>query len=261
MRAELLNIARAEVLRLTVLAGEDPAEYRRVVGGALETMLFAQRSLSAEPEANRRSVAPGPVGWGSAPAPDRGGHVDVVAPGRLPPPGHGRGLERRARRGRPAPLRAVPANRPPQRGRCLYTWGYNLSHLAQRVHDLRTALAGVPSDGPPALLGQGDQAIAALLAAALDPGAVSRVAIDFAVGFDRIEAHDHSDFLPGAERWGGLAGYAALIAPTPLTLLGVDEVPAVVRRAYAAAGAPEAVRASLRPDPYSLTAWLRGTSR
>ncbi len=240
VRASLMRIARAEVERLAVLAGEDLAEYRRVVGGALATMLHGTRPLEeARPRLEgtaeaMRVLCAGPPGDGVSQALAGATDVALLRPFR-------------------GPLRTDH-----RRGFALFTFGYNLTSLAHRVHDLRGALAQAPAGIRPALLGQGEEALAALLAAALDPSAVSRVAVDFGSGFEAVADHDDPDFLPGAERWGGLAGYAALVAPTPLTLLGVDEVPAVVRRAYAAAGAPAAVRALPEPDAAELLAWLRG---
>lgn len=238
VRAALLEIASREVDRLALLAAGDLAEYRRVVGGALRTMTAAARPLGEDVDhhltggADRVCVIS--AGYPSLPM----GEALCNEPGvAIVHPFTG-------------DLRTDHRS-----GQVLYTWGYNPTHLAHRVHDLRTAREVLPASDRPALLGEGDQALAALLAAALEPELYGRVAVEFGHGFD-VATYDDHDFLPGAERWGGAAGYAALIAPTPLLLLGVDEVPSVLRRAYAAAGAPEAVRAIQDPVAGELAAWL-----
>lgn len=235
VRAALRAIADAERARLVRLAGEDPEEYRRVVGGALRTLLADELPLPPAPEFHVTGQAKGvraisagypELTMGEALCDEPG--VLVVHPFR-------------------GELRTDD-----RRGYVLYTWGYNLTHLAHRVRDLRA----LEVEGRPALLGEGDQALAALCAAALEPERYSRVAVDLSRGFDSVEGPKDRDFLPGAERWGGAPAYAALIAPTPLALIGVEEVPEVVRRAYAAAGAPEAVRAVPGLAGRELAAWL-----
>lgn len=237
VRAALLDVARGEVERLRELAGEDPAEYRRVVGGALATMLDAGRVAEGAPEGLvvgeaapvRRLLRVGGTVLDAWMNRDSRG-VDTV----LPFDGSLRTDHRR--------------------GHVLFTWGYNRTHLAHRVHDVLRARDAMTTEGLPLLLGRGEEALAALLAAALEPERYARVAVEWR-GLD-VDSLDHRDFLPGAERWGGAAGYAALIAPTPLLLLGAEEVPEVVRRAYAAAGAPEAVRATAELDERALFALL-----
>ncbi|MGK0219384.1 MAG: dienelactone hydrolase, partial [Planctomycetota bacterium] len=237
VRAAMQTLASEDLQRFAKLAANDPDAYRRIVGGALEVMLHV------------------PAGAG----PKSASAVDVLSAGALSPGmREALGSEVSIEQHEPfdGSLRTNHRN-----GQVLYTWGYNPTHLAYRVHDLRARLANMPVGARPALLGQGDQARAALLAAALDPQSVSRIAVEFSAGFDAISEHADPDFLPGAERWGGLAGYAALIAPTPLTLLGVEQVPEVVRAAYEAAGVPYAVRAVGDLAPEELASWLLSSAR
>ena len=235
VRAALRAIADAERARLVRLAGEDLEEYRRVVGGALRTLLADELPLPPAPEHHVTGDAP---------------RVRAISAG-YPALTMGEALC-----DEPGVLIVHPFDgelrTDHRRGYVLYTWGYNLTHLAHRVRDLRA----LDVEGRPALLGEGDQALAALCAAALEPGRYARVAVDLSRGFDAVTDHADPDFLPGAERWGGAAAYAALVAPTPLTLIGVDEVPEVVRRAYAAAGAQDAVRAAPGLAGRGLAAWL-----
>ena len=255
VRAELRRIAEAERARLVELAGTDLDTYRQIVGGALEVMLDADAPLNAQLEEGKGEL-----------------HLN-----------HPSGTARFHLTGGAERARLILADYPtltlaaamcddpglavthPFRGELrtnhrngyvLYTHGYNLTHIAQRARDLRVITAGV-GEAAPALLGEGFQARAALLAAAADRTAFGRVAIELR-GFDGIEDSSDPDFLPGVERWGGAEGLAALIAPTPLLLLGTDEVPDVIRRAYATAGAESGVRAVLTPDPAELRAWLLG---
>ena len=235
VRAALRVIADAERARLVRLAGEDLAEYRRVVGGALRTLLADELPLPSAPEHHVTGDAP---------------DVRVISAG------YPELTMAEALCDEPGVLIVHPFDgelrTDHRRGYVLYTWGYNLTHLAHRVRDLRA----LGAEGRPALLGEGSQALAALCAAALEPDRYARVAVDLSRGFDAVGDLTDPDFLPGAERWGGAAAYAALIAPTPLALIGVDEVPEVVRRAYAAAGAPDAVRVAPGLAGRDLAAWL-----
>ncbi|MGH7139116.1 MAG: acetylxylan esterase, partial [Pirellulales bacterium] len=75
-------------------------------------------------------------------------------------------------------------------------------------------------------------------AAALAGAAVDRVAIDSAdFRFTRLTAFDDAAFLPGIVKYGDLPALLALSAPRPLWLSGEKgETPAIVRKAYTAAG-------------------------
>ena len=138
-----------------------------------------------------------------------------------------------------------------------YTYGYNRTLLAQRVHDVLTAIAyarDLPGAERVRLLGTGDAGVWAVLAAALAGDAVERVATELPWDFDEVESFDHPGFLPGAVKYGGVDAFAALLAPRELRVYG-GALPAGVRRAYAAAGVRGAAEeATSRTD--DALAWL-----
>lgn len=101
-----------------------------------------------------------------------------------------------------------------------FTFGYNRTLLAERVHDILTAiafaknydkvktvhLAGFEKAGPWVLLARG-----------LCGDAVSRTAADFnGFRYDKVRTTSDEMMLPGALRYGGLPALAALAAPGEL---------------------------------------------
>jgi hypothetical protein len=99
---------------------------------------------------------------------------------------------------------------------------YERSVLANRVHDLLTAIEmarGIPGVKSVRLLGLGECAPAALLARALAGDAVARAAVVLD-GFDFDSITDDTDprLLPGALKYGGVRGFAALCAGRPTFL-------------------------------------------
>jgi dienelactone hydrolase len=101
-----------------------------------------------------------------------------------------------------------------------YTFGYNRPLLAQRVHDILTAVAFVRGDARTKkvhLVGWEEAGPWVLLARPLCGDAVARTAADSA-GFRFEAVRDAADpmMLPGALKYGGLAALAALAAPAEL---------------------------------------------
>jgi dienelactone hydrolase len=131
------------------------------------------------------------------------------------------------------------------RGAACYTFGYNPSLFARRVHDVLTTVAFVRShDYTPkrvdlvALDGTGPIAAAAR-AQARD--AIDRAVIDTS-GFRFGEVDDlwSVNFLPGGAKYDDLPGMLAVAAPSELLLAGEKRAGAsLVEAAYAAAGAKE----------------------
>lgn len=121
-----------------------------------------------------------------------------------------------------------------------YTFGYNHTVFAHRVHDVLSLLRFAQSRASSGSIllagldGSGRWAAAALGRA---PEAVARAAIDTA-GFRFGQVLDiHSpDFLPGGAKYFDLPGLIALAAPTPLSLAGEGEDAPLVTAAYRAAG-------------------------
>ena len=161
-----------------------------------------------------------------------------------------------------------------------YTYGYNSPLIAQRVHDVVTALrfarsgglqpqdsvtltAQSPTEaadqraapragtGPAAaqpgahrvyVLGFGkDAGVWAALARAAAPDLVDRAAIDTGgFRFSSVTTIDAAAMLPGAVKYGDVPGFLAL-ATSPLWLAGESQTPGVVGAAFKAAGVPNAV--------------------
>ncbi|OAI48089.1 hypothetical protein AYO44_01190 [Planctomycetaceae bacterium SCGC AG-212-F19] len=123
-----------------------------------------------------------------------------------------------------------------------YTFGYNRSLLANRVHDILTAIgyAKTHKDVKTVHLIGWDQAGPwALLARPLCRDAVARTAVDFdQFRFDKVRTTTDDMMIPGALKYGGLPAFAGLCAPAPLYLHNVpgSGMGEWVKPAYAASG-------------------------
>jgi hypothetical protein len=111
-----------------------------------------------------------------------------------------------------------------------FTFGYNRPVLSNRVRDILTAIGAVfhhERVNTVELVGTGDAGPWTLLAAALSGEKVKRVIVDLnGFSFTKIKSVSDPMFLPGALKYGGLGGLAALTAPTKLTVAGTDKIPA-----------------------------------
>ncbi len=124
-----------------------------------------------------------------------------------------------------------------------YTFGYNHSTFAQRVHDILSAVAYFSGDegasGRVDLVGLSGAGHWVTAARAQAGEAVGRAAIDTAgFRFAALTAIDDPDFLPGGAKYLDLPGMIALSAPQELWLAGEEETPKVVQAAYRAAAEP-----------------------
>jgi dienelactone hydrolase len=103
-----------------------------------------------------------------------------------------------------------------------YTFGYNRPLLANRVHDILTAVAYVKSLKEVKrihLVGSGVAGPWALVARAVCGDAVDRCAVDVdGFRFDKVTKTTDEMMLPGALKYGGLPAFAALCAPHELYL-------------------------------------------
>ncbi len=101
-----------------------------------------------------------------------------------------------------------------------YTFGYNRPLLAQRVHDILTAVAhakGHEKTKKVHLVGFEEAGPWVLLARGLCGDTVTRTAADTnEFRFDNVKTTDDSMMLPGALKYGGLAPFAGLAAPSEL---------------------------------------------
>jgi len=124
-----------------------------------------------------------------------------------------------------------------------YTFCYNPTLFAQRVHDILTLVAWVRGEdhGPQKVHLVGVNGAGPLVAAAraIAGGAVDRAAVDTAgFRFADLTSYRDPNFLPGAVKYGDLPALLALSAPHDLFIAGEGgELPPVVAATYRAAGA------------------------
>jgi hypothetical protein len=126
-----------------------------------------------------------------------------------------------------------------------YTFGYNRSLFAQRVHDLLSLVAYAGSGKLAAervdVVGLGGAGHWVAAARAVAGNAINRAAIDTAgFRFANLAASDDPDFLPGGAKYDDLPGMIALSAPYPLWLAGENgPSSSLISTAYHAAGHAE----------------------
>jgi dienelactone hydrolase len=144
-----------------------------------------------------------------------------------------------------------------------YTFGYNRSLLANRVHDVLTGIAFGKHFGKAKsvlLVGWGEFGPAAALAAAAAGGAVARTAADLnRFGFAKVGSTADPMMLPGAVKYGGLPAFLGLAAPAAVfayrpPAAGLDTARAV----YAAAGAAGKLTVADEATPEQVAGWLIG---
>ncbi|HUG20217.1 MAG TPA: acetylxylan esterase [Planctomycetaceae bacterium] len=119
-----------------------------------------------------------------------------------------------------------------------YTFGYNKTILAQRVHDLLTGIGGVADTDEIqqiTLIGTGKMGAVCLLARGLAGDTIDRCVVNLnGFSFDKVTSTQDPMFLPGALRYGGLGGLAGLGAPHPLTIGGDSGLSETERNTLAA---------------------------
>jgi hypothetical protein len=144
-----------------------------------------------------------------------------------------------------------------------FTFGYNRPLLAQRVHDILTAVAFVRGNEKTKqvdLVGWEQAGPWVMLARALCGDAVARTAADGnAFTFEKVKTTDDPMMLPGAIKYGGLYALTGLTAPGELYLHHLDR--AVMEpwlpKVYAAAGAAGNLeRITEKADPNAVVGWL-----
>ncbi|MFN0197144.1 MAG: alpha/beta hydrolase family protein [Planctomycetaceae bacterium] len=114
-----------------------------------------------------------------------------------------------------------------------YTYGYNRPWLSQRVRDILTVVGAAvhhPDVKQVHLVGTGDAGPWTLLARALARDAVVKTIADSqGVGFSALTSTGDPNFLPGALKYGGVGGLAALAAPASLHIAQGDKIPEAER--------------------------------
>ena len=130
-----------------------------------------------------------------------------------------------------------------------YTFGYNPTLFAHRVHDVLTLIRFAQShEYKPErvdLVGVAGAGSWVAAACAQAGGAVSSVALDTeGFRFARLTSYDDSSFLPGAVKYGDVPGLLSLCAPHDLWIAGEgSQVPDLVSKTYEAANAAHRVQA------------------
>lgn len=111
-----------------------------------------------------------------------------------------------------------------------YTFAYNRPVISNRVHDILTTIGGLKKNQQVQkieLVGTGEAGPCVLLAAALLKNQVADVIADaHSLSYRKLPATTDPAFLPGALKYGGLGGLAALAAPTKLEIFGTGGIPA-----------------------------------
>jgi dienelactone hydrolase len=144
-----------------------------------------------------------------------------------------------------------------------FTFGYNRPLLANRVHDILTAVAyarGTEKAKAVDLVGWEKAGPWVLLARGLCGDAVVRTAADVdQFRFDKVKTTDDEMLLPGAVKYGGLPALTALGSPGELYLhdhqgTGLGKW---VKAAYDAAGKPDHLtQLSEKAAPEKVAEWL-----
>jgi dienelactone hydrolase len=144
-----------------------------------------------------------------------------------------------------------------------YTFGYNRTLLANRVHDLLTAVAyakGHELTKRVDLVGWESAGPWVLLARALCGDAVSRTAVDMdQFLYDRVKTTDDPMLLPGALKYGGQGAFLALCAPGEVLAHNHKGTASgrVSKAAYQAAGAEAKLeRPAEKWEPTKVVEWL-----
>lgn len=145
-----------------------------------------------------------------------------------------------------------------------YTFGYNRPLLANRVHDILTAIAyarGIDKTKTVHLIGLEKAGPWVVLARALCGDAVARTAADHdQFRFDQMKTTTDEMMLPGANKYGGLNGFTALCAPGEMYLHNVQllrkDTQDPTARAYIAARADAPQLSGEKTAPEKVIAWL-----
>jgi dienelactone hydrolase len=100
-----------------------------------------------------------------------------------------------------------------------FTFGYNRSFIAERAHDILTAIAfgtSVLKVKTISVVGRGALGIPAVLAAGLAGSAVAKLAADLnGFRFENVKTAADPMMLPGALKYGGLPAFLRLCGPRP----------------------------------------------
>jgi len=143
-----------------------------------------------------------------------------------------------------------------------YTFGYNHSLFAQRVHDVLRIVSFVQNhERKPesislvALDGTGPIAVAA--ASIAPKGTITKLAVNTSgLRFGKLLDYRDPNFLPGGAKYGDLPAMLALAAPAKLLLYGEAETPDLVKQTYEAEGAANSLIKGEQPNLEELIDFL-----
>jgi dienelactone hydrolase len=140
--------------------------------------------------------------------------------------------------------------------------GYNRTVLANRVHDILTAVAAAQSRQGIAsvnLIGTGKAGPWCLLARALAGNAVARTAADAdRFEFTSIKSQADENYLPASLRYGGMYALASLAAPAELFVYNAPRAgrPESMMDAYTAARALDKLRVEPASSAATVIQWI-----
>jgi hypothetical protein len=120
-----------------------------------------------------------------------------------------------------------------------YTTCYNRSLIAERVHDILTAIAYAhqrSTSHSVHLVGLDRAGPWAILAAALAPDALASLTTNRSWDFTDLHDARHPDFLPGALRLGGMTGITTACAPLAIEFTEDKPITQELQAAWLAAG-------------------------
>ncbi len=162
--------------------------------------------------------------------------------------------------GTPVTQQAVVKN---PREAAAYSFCYNDTLFAQRVHDVLTVVAWIKGDehAPKRinLMATNGAAPVAAAARAVAGPAINRLAVDTqGFRFADVTSYRDPDFLPGVVKYGDLPALLALSAPNPLFIGGEDgDTPEIVTATYTASAATGAATSSSLVNPAeAAVSWL-----
>lgn len=148
-----------------------------------------------------------------------------------------------------------------------FTFGYNRSVLANRVHDVVTAVDGIRRRHPScsvSLVGLDAVGPVSVLARLVIEPAISKAAVDLNnFSFTKITDANDPMMIPGGLRYGDLVGFASAHAPMQTYVRGTESLPnarLLVESAFKAAGHHDAVLFEQTANPeesrVSIAKWL-----
>jgi hypothetical protein len=298
LRAVMTKRSDEQMAKLLPRDAESLKEFRRVVGGALEVMVGSSEvdnlhfySPDGDGRIGNVSLSRSLVGRASGTPPElkRDGddvpYIEATRGGKASPIVvwvHPQGKASLVQRGKWRPAATALLDRgasifaldvlgtgeqvgekpyPVDKNYAGYTFGYNRSLLANRVHDVLTVTAAARLRRRPVwLIGWGEMGPVAILAKSLAGDSVARVAADLnQFRFENIKDTADPMMLPGAVKYGGLPAFLALCAPGEVLIHNHKGTASgkLAKAAYDAAGASDKLTLEeAKLDDLKVVEWL-----